>query len=182
MAYTVYKADGATVVVPDNAVSNQFYNANANGIGKGIGIQLVGRNTIDYGPAVAQTFLQLASNFAGSSMPTDATALQGQLWFDTANETLYVRTNNSTTGGILNWKQIGASLPTIGQPIHDMYGALLAYTTNSIPATDSVSNYVSLDLDNYSGTIGWLRLTPAYGMTLQITAPDSTTLGYAFPV
>ena len=114
MAYTIYHADGTPVNVPDNAIDNEFYNSNANGVGKGIGTQLVGRNAINYGTPVAQNFLQLTENFAGTNIPQDAYALQGQLWFekDSAHPTttgkLHVRVTNLTTGGSANWNKLVA--------------------------------------------------------------------------
>lgn len=106
MAYNIYKSDGTAVIVPDNTIDTDFYNPTANGPGRGLGIQLVGRNAIDYGAPVAQTFLQLAENFCGTVLPSDATALQGQLWFDKSSSSLYVRVTGNTTGGIANWRKV----------------------------------------------------------------------------
>lgn len=110
MAYTVYKASGFPVTVPDNAIDTTFFNNAAND-NKGIGVQLVGRNAINYGAAVAQNFLQITENFASTALlfPTDATALQGQLWFDITNDQLNVRVTNNTSGGINNWRPIVTS-------------------------------------------------------------------------
>jgi hypothetical protein len=109
MAYAIYKSDGTLVTVPDNAIDSTFYNPTANGAGKGLGTQLVGRNAIDYGAPVAQTFLQLTENFCGTVLPSDSTALQGQLWFNKTSGTdgvLYVRNSAATSGGLANWKQV----------------------------------------------------------------------------
>ncbi len=106
MAYNIYKSDGTSVTVPDNSIDVQFYNPNANGPGVGVGTQLVGRNAIDYGAPVAQTLLQLTENFCGNNMPSDTTALRGQLWFNKNDNMLYVRHTSATTGGMLNWKKV----------------------------------------------------------------------------
>jgi hypothetical protein len=109
MAYTIYNAAGTPFTVADNAIDTQFYNPTANGAGKGIGTQLVGRNAIDYGAPVAQTFLQLTENFCGTVLPSDTTAMQGQLWFNRTSGTdgvLYVRNSAATSGGLANWKQV----------------------------------------------------------------------------
>jgi hypothetical protein len=109
MAYNIYKSDGTAVVVPDNAIDDTFYNPTANGAGKGKGTQLVGRNAIDYGAPVAQTFLQLTENFNSLTVPSDAVSLQGQLWFNKSSSTdgeLYVRFTANVSGGILNWRKV----------------------------------------------------------------------------
>jgi hypothetical protein len=110
MAYTIYKSDGTAITVPDNTIDAQFYSPNVNGAGKGIGTQLVGRNAIDYGAPVAQNFLQVTENFCGTLPPPNATALQGQLWFDKTNVVLKV--NVSAISGTTDWK----TLSTIADP------------------------------------------------------------------
>jgi hypothetical protein len=72
-------------------------------------MQLIGRNTTDYGAAIAQNFLQLQQNFSSSTVPSDTTSLQGQIWFKQTSTTageLYVRTTATTTGGIANWQKV----------------------------------------------------------------------------
>ena len=120
MAYNIYKSDGTPVVVPDNTIDQEFYNPTANGPGKGIGTQLIGRNAIDYGAPIAQNFIQLTENFCGTVLPSDTTAMQGQLWFNktsSSNGDLYVRITNNTSGGIANWKKVitegGGSYPVV---------------------------------------------------------------------
>jgi len=122
MSYTIYHADGTSVTVPDNAVDTTFYNANAHSAGVGIGTQLVGRNAINYGAPVAQNFLQMTENFASTApyRPTDAYALQGQLWFDKTSSTdgtLCVRTSSATSGGDINWKKIVTADYTTGNVV-----------------------------------------------------------------
>jgi len=108
MSYTIHKSDGTAVTVPDNAIDLAYYNQSGGTTGLGQGTQLVGRNTIDYGAPIAQNFLQMVENFASSTgfFPSDATALQGQLWFNKTLGALYVRTTGATSGGIANWQQI----------------------------------------------------------------------------
>lgn len=109
MAYSIYKADGTLVTVPDNAIDQQFYSPNVNGPGKGVGVQLNGRNAIDYGAPTAQSFLQLTENFCGNIAPPDASALQGQLWFDKVNESLKVNISSTSTA---NW----VAISTVADP------------------------------------------------------------------
>jgi hypothetical protein len=111
MSYTIYKANGTPVVVPDNAIDTTFYNANAHSPGVGVGTQLVGRNAINYGAPTAQNFLQMTENFASTLAfrPTDAYALQGQLWFNATSTTtgdLHVRISSATAGGDVNWNKL----------------------------------------------------------------------------
>jgi hypothetical protein len=105
MAYTIYKSDGTPITVPDNAVDVQFYNPTANGAGRGLGTQLVGRNAVDYGAPVAQSFLQITENFAGTVLPSDTTSLVGQLWFDKNTSSLNVKVTTSSTD-IGNWRKL----------------------------------------------------------------------------
>lgn len=113
MAYTIHKSDGTLISVPDNAIDTAFYNpvgGSSGGAAPGLGVGplLVGRNTIDYGTAIAQNFLQITENFSSvtGTFPSDTTALQGQLWFDKTLGALYVRVTGATTGGITNWRKL----------------------------------------------------------------------------
>jgi len=105
MAYNIYRADGTPVTVPDNTIDSQFYDASANGPGKGIGTLLVGRNAIDYGAPVAQTLLQLTENFAGTVTPSDAKSSIGQLWFNKTTSSIFVKVTD-TESGLANWRKI----------------------------------------------------------------------------
>ena len=113
MAYTIHKSDGTAVSVVDNAIDDSYYDAAGGTIGTGQGFQLIGRNTINYGAATAQNFLQMTENFASATgtFPSDGTALQGQLWFNKLSTTtgnLYVRVAEGTGlgAGILNWQRV----------------------------------------------------------------------------
>lgn len=112
MAYTLFTPLGSAhdgtlgppVSVPDNVIDSAFYDATNK-----TGVQLIGRNALNYGTAVAQNTLQMVSNFAGTNVPNDGIALQGQLWFRTTSATdgvLYVRHTANTSGGIANWRKI----------------------------------------------------------------------------
>jgi hypothetical protein len=109
MAYTIYKSDGTAVTIADNSFNDTFYDSTANGTGKGLGTQLIGRNSKNWGAATAQNILQLRENFCGTVMPSDSTAPQGQLWFNKLSNTsgdLYVRSTNTTSGGMANWTKL----------------------------------------------------------------------------
>lgn len=139
MAYTIYKADGTTVNVTDNTIDQTFYDQNANGAGKGIGQRLIGKSAIGYGAAIAQNFLQLTENYCGTVMPSDTTALQGQLWFNKVSGTsgdLYVRNSAATTGAMNNWTKIltqsalssGSGSSLVG------YDPIITYSANTVGA------------------------------------------------
>jgi hypothetical protein len=111
MAYLIHKADGTAISVADNAIDTDFYNPSGGSTGLGMGIQLVGRNAIDYGAAVAQSFLQITENFSSATgtQPIGAKALQGQLWYDKTLSTLYVRVTPGISGAndlATNWRKI----------------------------------------------------------------------------
>lgn len=51
-------------------------------------LALIGRGAVDYAPAMTQNFVNLLENFANPTAPTPAQI--GQLWFDSANNTMKV--------------------------------------------------------------------------------------------
>lgn len=108
MTYQLQKPTGANgtnpIPVADNAIDYALYDATSK-----TGIQLVGRNAIDYGTAVAQNTIQMVSNFAGTVRPNDTISMQGQLWFNATSATegkLQVRVTSATTGGSTNWRDL----------------------------------------------------------------------------
>ena len=161
MSYTIYHADGTPVNVPDNAIDTTFYNSTSNGPGVGIGTQLVGRNAINYGAPVAQNFLQMTENFASTSAlrPTDAFALQGQLWFNKISPTsgsLFVRVSSATSGGDANWEQV-VTVPAGSS-------ATVPVVYNVAPATAKNGDILvitspTLSISIYAG--GWKQVFPA---------------------
>ena len=158
MAYTIYHADGTQVTVPDNAIDIAFYNANAHSAGVGIGTQLVGRNAINYGAAVAQNFLQMTENFASTSLyrPTDAYALQGQLWFDKTSSTagtLCVRVSSATTGGDANWEKVVTANYTTGNVV----------VSGSVTATEFIgggAGLTNIPVTAITGASNWSIVNP----------------------
>jgi len=109
MSYLIYKSDGTAVTIPDNIIDTVYYDPNGGDGGEGLGIQLLGQNSISYGPAVAQNFLQMQENYSSAAIPSDLYSLQGQLWFNKSSGTtgnLYVRITGNTSGGIANWRQV----------------------------------------------------------------------------
>lgn len=110
MAYIIYNSDGTQFTIPDNLINDTFYNPTGGTAGNGLGMQLIGQNTIEYGAAIAQNFVQLMSNFSSATgaLPADANSLQGQLWFNNTSKSLYVRSQPSfQSGGLSNWSKVG---------------------------------------------------------------------------
>lgn len=108
MTYQVYKPIGANgvnpVLVPDNLIDLALYDSTNR-----LGVQLPGKNSVDYGLPLAQNIVQMVSNFAGSIIPNDSISMQGQLWYNATSASagnLYVKFNSNTTGSIANWKKI----------------------------------------------------------------------------
>ena len=101
MAYTIYNANGTVKTVADSTLDGTYYSGTAStSPTPGVGIILVGQKTAGYGASIAQNFLQLTENFASASTPADSKTLQGQLWFNTSDLNLYVKTAAAT------WNQL----------------------------------------------------------------------------
>jgi hypothetical protein len=178
MSYTIYHADGTSVTVPDNAIDTTFYNANAHSAGVGIGTQLVGRNAINYGAPVAQNFLQMTENFASTALyrPTDAYALQGQLWFEKTSTTagsLFVRMSATGEAGANKWRQVITS--------NDSGDVTL---TGTITATQ-FNGPVTLSVNIAGGLIGYIPYQSAANTTSLLSPGPSgyvlTSNGAAAP-
>lgn len=169
MSYLIYKSNGTLVTIPDNAIDVEYYNASGGGgygpgnvpqTGHGLGTQLIGRNTVDYGAAIAQNFLQLQENFSSSTVPSDLTSLQGQLWFKQNSVTsgdLYVRISANTSGGILNWQQIpvinsSGNISATSFTADDFYGGTFHGVATSAQYADLAERYEA-DNEYSPGTV-----------------------------
>lgn len=146
MPYTIHKSDGTPVTVPDNTIDTAYYNPTGGDGSTGLGTQLVGRNAINYGAPVAQNFLQLTENFSSGTgfHPSNATALQGMLWFNKIDPTsgkLYVRVSGNTGGSFsANWTEIvkqgdifeGTASAALYSDLAERYAADSAYTPGTV--------------------------------------------------
>jgi hypothetical protein len=156
MSYTIHKADGTAVTVTDNNADLTHYTGSLPpAVGRGL--VLIGRNYINYGAPIAQNLLQITENFASTTsfMPSDAVAMQGQLWFEkdaatnSTNGNLYVRTSSAAAGGSANWKKVvvadsatggltvGGDITTTGQ--FNGSGAGLTNIPNSALVNSSIT-------------------------------------------
>lgn len=183
MSYTIYKSDGGAVTVTDNAVDQTYYNPNANGAGKGVGTQLVGNGFAGFYQPMAQNFLQLTENFAGPNMPSDTTALQGQLWFkrnSAADGELYIRTNSLTAGGMTNWTGVVLNKPGaingLLPPQSGQAGNILS-TNGSNPVWMPMGGY-TLPIATTS-TLGGVKV--GSGLSISTTGELANTYTYILP-
>jgi len=96
MAYTINKYDTTQLTIVQDGTIDQTTD-----------IKLVGKNYAGYGEIQNENFVFLLENFAGANQPPRA--IQGQIWFDTANSKLkfYDGGKWRTTGGA----EISATAP-----------------------------------------------------------------------
>lgn len=100
--YTFFLSNGVTeITVVDSAVNNTY------------SVPLLGQNTTAYGDDVALGVMRHLENFAAPDAPNananiaggTASALKGQLWFDSANSVLNVNVGTTATP---NWKPLSS--------------------------------------------------------------------------
>lgn len=129
MPYTIYRSDGTPITIADAVVNSDYYSPNANGTGKGLGVQFIGNGVVDYSAPIAQTLLQITENFAGTVRPADDKSLQGQLWFNRLSDSsgdLYVKTGTTPGGGLANWTKLstGGSSYTLPPATNSVLGGI----------------------------------------------------------
>jgi len=173
MAYIIYNSDGTQFTIPDNLINDTFYNPTGGTAGNGLGMQLIGQNTIEYGAAIAQNFVQLMSNFSSdtAAIPADANSLQGQLWFNNTSGIMHVRTQPSfQSGGISNWSEL-ALLDNSGNFSGNALTAsnIKGGATDSIPyqSATNVTAFLPIGLDGQvlvaGNPIAWSSTPPLDG-------------------
>lgn len=102
MSYTVKFSDSAkineAIVVEDAGRGSLGLNSDATSL------TFVGKNAANYAEAISTNFLHLLEHFANSIPPTNP--IEGQIWFDTSDETnKKLKINDGTAAGG-NWKPI----------------------------------------------------------------------------
>jgi len=84
MAYIINDSRGQVVaIIPDGTIDDTSTS-----------LQLVGRGVTEYGVPENENYIFIMENFARDDAPVSP--LQGQLWFNTANNTMMLRSNIST--------------------------------------------------------------------------------------
>lgn len=125
MSYSINKKNG-TILINEGTLNTET------------SLQLVGKDYFGYGDAIAQSFVDLLQNFASDTAPT--APIEGQIWFDTANNFLRIwntTTNDDTVGSWLSI-DIGSNGPTRVYDSTQVYGGntyheVSIISDNSIP-------------------------------------------------
>ena len=133
--YTINKTDN-TILISDLA---------ENTVDTVAGITLVGRSKANYGETLNENFVRIVENFANSSAPAES--LVGQIWWDSSNELLKVKFQNSGVDAS-DWKPIGNPISSSSQPANPSVGDLWFDTNLGV-------NQLKL----YNGT-AWVTIGP----------------------
>jgi hypothetical protein len=96
MAYIINDSRGQVVaIIPDGTIDDTSTS-----------LQLVGRGVTEYGVPENENYVFIMENFAKDSAPVSP--LQGQLWFNTANNTMMLRSNISTWQSLASTQYVEA--------------------------------------------------------------------------
>lgn len=87
-------------------------------------LKFSGRNTTNYGTVIAENFLHLLENFAGSIKPTSP--VEGQLWYNNVDNTLYVNDGSGENG----WQTASGVRSGTAQPTSGKAGDIWVDTNN----------------------------------------------------
>ena len=103
MAYIINDSRGQVVaIIPDGTIDDTSTS-----------LQLVGRGVTEYGVPENENYVFIMENFAKSTAPISP--LQGQLWFNTANNTMMLRSNIST------WQSLASTTYVEAQKISPVF-------------------------------------------------------------
>lgn len=130
MSYIFNNSSGNPITVADGVIGS---------VGA---INMIGKNTTNYGTALNQNFYKLMENFAFNISPTGA--ITGQCWYDTQN--LQLKVFNGTS-----WKAVGGVTNSEIQPSTPSTGDLWLDVTNQ-------------QLNVYNGT-SWIIVGPSSSAT-----------------
>ena len=148
MAYTVNNTQGAVVAT---VAENTFDTTTS--------LTLIGQNKSNFGEKFNENMIFLLENFANSSAP--ASAITGQLWWDTASKLLKINTSATSTA---TWKVVGAPTSSASAP------------TSPTPITgDFWYDTTNKQLKVYSGT-GWDLIGPDYTSSQGLSGQKVNTL------
>lgn len=144
MTYNLKKTDGTALVsVPDNTLDTTATS-----------LTLIGRNALNFGQPIDQNFIGLLQNWANNTAPYKP--LQGQIWYDTANDVLKVYTGTY-------WREIVSAFDgttgTVSVPV-SIYNtpSVVTITQNKIISATSLVRVQPSEVLDYI-TINSIRYT-----------------------
>lgn len=169
MAYTIVRTDGTVLTtIPDGIVNTTS-----------TPLSLPGRLYPGYGQVVDTNFVRALENFASTTPPLNA--LKGQLWFNTANDTLYVCPIDGETDPN-NWLRV-LSLPLDVLEVGDVAAtgditANNAYIDNDVTANHIITDFLTVNVsaDIEEATINGVAYI-GEANTTSITTGTRPTLG-----
>ena len=136
MSYVILKSDGTVLTtIPDGTI-----NTNSTSVG------LPGRLYPGYGQVVDTNFVHVIENFADSTPPN--AALKGQLWYNTANNTLCVAPSNSPSAS--SWvviSTVGSNASFGNLTVTGNITANNATISNSATANAITVNYATVNVN-----------------------------------
>lgn len=161
MAYIINDSRGQIVaIIPDGTIDTTS-----------TPLQLVGRGVTEYGVAENENYVYLLENFAKDTAPV--TPLQGQLWFNTANNVISVRSNVNT------WLNLSSTDYVQAQKISPVFTGVPEAPTANTPTNSNQLATTAFVQNNkvspvFTGTP--LAPTPARGATTnQIATAEFVT-------
>ena len=132
MPYIINKYNGSELVVLQDGT-----------LDTSTSIGLLGRNYVGYGEVQNENLLFLLENFAGTNPP--ARALEGQTWYDSANNKL-----NTYDG--TNWSPVGAATASENAPSGPTEGALwYKISTKQLYVYSNISGWILVGPEGVSG-------------------------------
>lgn len=124
MPYTINRTNGNVLAtVADGTVNDTACN-----------LVLIGRNVSTYGERQNENFVKLLENFSGNTAPSTGNLLSGQLWYNSANSQINLRTTNT-------WQGLATYNKSNVQPSVDLANGDMWYdtTTGQIKVTDGTN-------------------------------------------
>jgi hypothetical protein len=146
MPYVITRSDGTIVT----SVADGTYDSTTS-------LKLIGKNLYNFGQLQNENFVYLLENFSKSTAPSNP--LKGQLWFDTANQTLKVYNTAWRPLAVLSTSSSLAS--SLGNLWYDTVNKQLSINTGtgfSVIGPEGVSGYgttrmVSATMSDASNTV-----------------------------
>lgn len=126
MAYIINKTDGTTLTIINDFEINNTSTS----------LKLIGKGYKDWGEHINENFVKLIENFANSTPPPNP--LNGQLWYDTSNNTLKIY--NSITN---NWNSLQINI----EDLNFYYQKILTPTSGFITGFINSNKIIGLFSD-----------------------------------